>query len=105
MCLVSGLVNDVESVFVRELKVLVDRRIVGGAYSIEIELLEYLHILAYHLLGHHVAEFRMLHVRALGVDFERHAVEVEYAVADFAFLEAYFLGDAVHRPASLVLEA
>ena len=105
VCLVSRLVNNVESIFVREFEVLVDRRVVGSAYSVEIELLEYLHILAYHLFGHHVAKFRMLHVRALGVDFERHAVEVEYSVPDLSFLEAYLLGDAVDCPASLAFEA
>ena len=54
MCLIAGLVDYEQTVFIGQVKILVYRRIVRCAHTVEIELLEYLHIAAYGSLVHSV---------------------------------------------------
>ena len=96
MGLIPGFVDDVQAVLVGEIQILVHGRIVGSSYSVEIELLEDFKIAAYHLLGHHMAQSRMLHMGALGIHFDGLPVQVEDAIPDFGLLEADPLVHLVH---------
>ena len=96
MCLVSGLVENIETVLVRELEIAVDRRIVRSTHPVEIELLEYLHIPPYSGLVHLVSGLGMLHVGIDGLDLDGLAVQQEDPVLDLGFLETYLLRHPVY---------
>ena len=95
--LVTRFVNDEQAVLVGQLQILVHGRIVGRAYTVEIEALQDFHIFADGGLVHGVAQFRVLHVGALGAHFDGRSVEIEHSLADFGLLEADALGDGVHH--------
>ena len=102
MRLVACLVDDVETVFIGKLQILVDRRVVGSANRIEVVLLQYLHVLADGGFVHHMSQFRVLHVGVGGIHLDGLSVEVEHLVADFRFLESHLAGDLLHDSARLV---
>ena len=52
MRLGASLVDDVEAIFVSQFQILVHRRVVRGAHSVEVMLFQNLHVLADGLLVH-----------------------------------------------------
>ena len=86
--LVPAFVEDIQAVLVRKFEIAVHGRIVRSAYSVEIELLEYLHILADGGFVHRVSGLRMLHVGVDRADLDGLAVQQEYAVPDLGLLES-----------------
>ena len=96
MGLVACLVEDIQTVLVGELEIAVHRRIVRSTHSVEIELLEYLHILADGGLVHLVSRLGMLHVRVDGFDLDGLAVQQEHSVLDLGLLETYLLRHLVY---------
>ena len=102
MCFIPGLIYDIKSIFVCKLQIAVHRRIVGSPDSIEAELLEDLHILADHLFGDIMSRHRMLHMRALCIDFQRHPIEVEDSVDDFGLLETDALCHLVYNISRII---
>ena len=98
----TSLVDDIQSILVGKFQIPVHRRIVRGAYSIEVVLFQYLHILADGLLVHGVSQFRVLHVRIDGTYLDGLSVEEECLMSDFRLLESHLAADLLHHLASLV---
>ena len=91
MRFVTGLVENIEAVLIRELEIAVDRRIVRSTHSIEIELLEYLHVTPYRRLVHLVPGLGMLHVGIDGLYLYGLAVQQENTILDLSLLETDLL--------------
>ena len=94
---ITGLVDDKYAIFICQVQIFIYGRVVRGAHPVEIELFEYLEIFTDHIRGHGMAHIRMLHMRIDGAHFQRLAVQVEHAFADFGFLESHPFGNGVHN--------
>ena len=101
MSLCARLVNDVEAILVGQFQILIDRRIVRRTHSVEVVLLQYLHIAANGLLVHGVSQFGVLHMAVGGIHLDGLAVQIERLVPYLRLLEAHLARNLLHHVARL----
>ncbi len=87
MSLVARFINNVDAILVCQFKIFYNRGIVRSPDTVYVKPFEYLHILSDRGFVHYMTCNGMLHMAVDAVQLYRLAIEIEYLIPYFCFLE------------------